>query len=189
MATRMRLFELFTTVFPLWQANFNPTDLITRLFFQPLPLADGKELASMDYKSYREKYFAEPAPETRFKFRGIYGTALYFSDYEAAVAYYSEVLGPPAYIEGAGTRGWRLGNTWLTLLKGKSGHPSNVELNIVMETPEEAERLQAAFLKAGGSGEPPSDQLMYEPVRFCPVQDPFGTDVLIICPLQGEIGK
>jgi hypothetical protein len=24
--------------------------------------------------------------------------------------------------------------------------------------------------------------LMYEPVRYCPVRDPFGTDLLIISP-------
>ena len=137
----------------------------------------------MDYESYREKFFAKPTPEPRFKFRGLHGMTLYFSDYEAAVAYYTRVLGPPAYVEGQGTRGWRLGNTWLTLLMGKSGNPQNMELIIVMETSQEADRLQAAFIEAGGVGEPPSDQLMYEPVRFCPLQDPFGTDILIICPL------
>lgn len=137
----------------------------------------------MDYESYREKFFAKPTPEPRFKFRGLHGATLYFSDYEAAVAYYTRVLGPPAYVEGQGTRGWRLGNTWLTLLMGKSGNPQNMELNIVMQTSQEADRLQAAFIEAGGVGEPPSDQLMYEPVRFCPLQDPFGTDILIICPL------
>jgi catechol 2,3-dioxygenase-like lactoylglutathione lyase family enzyme len=137
----------------------------------------------MDYESYREKFFAKPTPEPRFNFRGLHGTTLYFSDYEAAVAYYTRVLGSPAYVEGQGARGWRLGNTWLTLLMGKSGNPRNMELNIVMQTSQEADRLQAAFIEAGGVGEPPSDQLMYEPVRFCPLQDPFGTDILIICPL------
>ena len=137
----------------------------------------------MDYESYREKYFTKPTPEPRFEYLGLHGTTLYFSDYEAAVAYYTQVLGKPAYVEGTGTRGWRLGNTWLTLLKGKSGNPQNVELNIIMQTAEEADRLQAAFIAAGGVGEPPSEELMYEPVRFCSVQDPFGTNILIICPL------
>jgi len=58
-----------------------------------------------------------------------------------------------------------------------------MELNIVMQSPAEADRLQAAFIEAGGVGEAPSDELMYEPVRFCAVQDPFGTNILIICPL------
>lgn len=137
----------------------------------------------MDYESYREKFFINPAPGSRFEFRGLYGTTLYFGDYEATVDYYTRVLGPPAYEEGQGTRGWRLGNTWLTLLKGESGNPKNIELNIVMQTAQEADRLHAAFIEAGGVGEPPSDKLMYEPVRFCPLQDPFGTNILIICPL------
>ncbi|MBK5108147.1 MAG: hypothetical protein JJE12_08440 [Anaerolineales bacterium] len=138
----------------------------------------------MDYESYRDKYFTIPAPEPRYKFLGMHGITLYFEQYEAAVSYYSEVLGEPAYVEGSGTRGWRLGNTWLTLLKGKTGNPQNMEMNIVMQTSDEADRLQAAFIKAGGAGEDPSDELMYEPVRFCSVQDPFGTQILIICPLN-----
>lgn len=137
----------------------------------------------MDYDSYREKFFTKPAPEPRYKFQGLLGTTLYFEDYEAALSYYTRVLGEPAYVEGIGTRGWRLGNTWLTLFKGKSGNPQNMELNIVMQSPAEADRLQAAFIEAGGVGEAPSDELMYEPVRFCAVQDPFGTNILIICPL------
>lgn len=143
----------------------------------------------MDYESYREKYFTNPAPEPRFEYLGLHGTTLYFSDYEVAVEYYTRVLGPPAYVEGEGTRGWQLGNTWLTLLKGNRGNPLNVELNIVMPTLGGAEDLQAAFIESGGKGEPPSDQLMYEPVRFCPVVDPFGTNILIICPLPEDAGS
>lgn len=143
----------------------------------------------MDYDSYREKNFTKPAPEPRFEYLGLHGTTLYFSDYAAAVDYYTRVLGPPAYVEGEGTRGWQLGNTWLTLLKGNQGNPLNVELNIVMPTPEGAESLQAAFIAAGGKGDPPSDQLMYEPVRSCPVVDPFGTNILIICPLLRPDGS
>jgi hypothetical protein len=137
----------------------------------------------LDCESYREKYFTSPPPKPLFDFLGLYGMTLYFSDFEAAVDFYTLVLGSPAYVEGEGTRGWRLGNTWLTLLKGKMGNPQNVELNIIMQSVQEADRLQAAFIEAGGKGEPPSDQLMYEPVRFCPVRDPFGTNILIICPL------
>jgi hypothetical protein len=108
------------------------------------------------------------------------------TNYAEAVAYYQQVLGPPAYLEGEGTRGWKIGDTWLTLLQGKTGDPQNVEVLIVMQTPAEAERLHAAFVAAGGVGDAPTDQLMYEPVRFCPVRDPFGTHILIICPLLGR---
>ena len=114
---------------------------------------------------------------------------LYFSHYTEAIAYYQRVLGPPAYIEGKGTRGWQIGNTWLTLLKSETGNPLNVEVVFVMSSIHEAERLQAAFIEAGGEGEIPSDQLMYEPVRYCPVRDPFGANILIICPLASWVDR
>jgi hypothetical protein len=133
----------------------------------------------MDYEAYRQAYFVDPAPEPRFGFAGLLGLTLYYQDYQAAVDFYQMVLGPPAYAEGEGTRGWRLGNTWLTLLQGRSGQPSNVEVSIVMESVEEAERLQRAFIEAGATGPEPVDGLMYEPVRLCPVTDPFGTQLLI----------
>ena len=139
----------------------------------------------MDYDSYRKKFFAAPLPQPRFKFAGLHGAVLYFSDYNEAIAYYQRVLGPPAYVEGEGTRGWQIGNTWLTVLKGENGNPQNVEVLFVMRSLQEAEQLQAAFIEAGGEGEVPSNQLMYEPVRYCPVRDPFGTNILIICPLSG----
>lgn len=133
----------------------------------------------MDYDAYRDAYLVQPAPTPKFDFTGLHGITLYFADYKTAVAYYTDVLGDPAYVEGEDTRGWRLGNTWLTLLAGGSGHPQNMEVSLIMPMPAEAERLQQAFIDAGGSGTPPSDQLMYHPVRACPVTDPFGTDILI----------
>lgn len=133
----------------------------------------------MDYKTYRRKYYTDPPPESRYQYAGLCGATLFFEDYEAAVAYYQDVLGPPAYIEGESTKGWRIADTWLTLLRGVSGSPKNVEIQIVMDSPGEAERLQRAFIDAGGEGTAPSDQLMYEPIRMCPVVDPFGTNILI----------
>ena len=138
----------------------------------------------MDYDAYRQQFFVDPIPQPRFAFVGMHGVTLYFVDYPAAIAYYTRVLGPPAYEEGEFTRGWRIGDSWLTLLKGNVGDPQNMECTIVMQSPEQADRLQAAFIQAGGVGAAPSDQLMYEPIRYCPVQDPFGTQILIICPLQ-----
>ncbi|MCB0114360.1 MAG: hypothetical protein KDD84_09730 [Caldilineaceae bacterium] len=110
----------------------------------------------------------------------MFGVTLYFEDYEAAVAYYTRVLGPPAYVEGSATRGWPIGDGWLTLLQGSFGSPQNVEITLQMATPAEAERLQRAFIAAGGEGPEPSDQLMYRSIRYCPVRDPFGTQLLII---------
>ena len=108
-----------------------------------------------------------------------------YTQFDSAVSYYRQVLGSPAYVEGEGTRGWPIGSGWLTLLRGKSGNPRNVEVTLQLESPEEAERLQRAFIEAGGEGPTPSDELMYEPIRSCPVRDPFGTEVLIISPLAG----
>lgn len=137
----------------------------------------------MDYQTYKNTYFPDPPPKQRYHFIGSFGVTLFYQDYPAAIAYYRQVLGPPAYIEGEGTRGWRIGQGWLTLLKGKSGNPQNIEVAFVVSSPREAEALQSAFVEAGGSGQAPSDELMYEPVRYCPVTDPFGTDLLIISPL------
>lgn len=137
----------------------------------------------MDYEAYRREYFANPQPDPRFDFCGCTGVALFFEAFEAAVAYYQQVLGPPAYAEGDDTRGWRIGSHWLTLLRGTSGSPGNIEVILQMATPEETERLQRAFIEAGGEGEPPEEVLMYEPIRSCSVRDPFGTGILLICPL------
>jgi hypothetical protein len=38
------------------------------------------------------------------------------------------------------------------------------------------------FIEAGGTGHAPSDQLMYEKIRSCPVMDPFGTMLMIFSP-------
>jgi hypothetical protein len=142
----------------------------------------------MDYETYKDKYFVKPQPEPRFEYLGLNGVALFFEDYQAALDYYSAVLGPPAYVEGEFTHGWRIGNSWLTLFPSKSGNPHSVELTINMPTPEQAQRLQQAFIAAGGVGEPPSDQLMYEPIRYCAVTDPFGTEIIIIS-LIPPVGK
>lgn len=143
----------------------------------------------MDYESYLAAYFVNPAAEPQFDFLGLHGVALYFGEYDAAVAYYTSVLGPPVYVEGSSTKGWRIGKVWLTLFPAESGAPQNAEIHFCMKTPVEAERLQAAFIAAGGKGDSPSDQLMYEPIRYCPVQDPFGTSLLIISPLRRKRHK
>ena len=137
----------------------------------------------MNYEDYRNAHFADPIPEPRFCFSGS-AITLYFEKYEVATDYYERVLGPPAYVEGEGTKGWQIGSDWLTLLRGKSGSPKNIELTFRMETPLDAEKLQQAFIEAGGQGTDPSDQLMYEPVRLYPVCDPFGTEILIIASID-----
>jgi hypothetical protein len=142
----------------------------------------GELEGGMNYEEYRNAYFVTPALKPRYRFEGSFGVTLYYKDYDAAVEYYRKVLGPLAYVEGAGTRGWPIGSGWLTLLRGSSGNPRNVEVTFQVETPAEAERLQRAFVEAGGEGPAPTDELMYEPIRLCSVCDPFGTELLIISP-------
>jgi len=140
----------------------------------------------MDYESYKNAYFVDPQPEPKFDFIGLHGIALFFSDYDAAVAYYKEVLGSPVYVEGKFTNGWRVGNIWLTLFPAKTNNPQNAEIHFLVGTPEEADRLHKAFIDAGGKGQEPSDELMYEPIRYCSVTDPFGTGILIVSRLNRE---
>ena len=75
----------------------------------------------MDYEEYRKSYFVDPPPEPRFELTGVRGIALFYEDYAPAVAFYQAVLGPAAYVEGEGTRSWKIGDTWLTLLQGLNG--------------------------------------------------------------------
>jgi uncharacterized glyoxalase superfamily protein PhnB len=138
----------------------------------------------MDYNEYRKAYFVQPPPQGRFRFVGSFGTTLYYEDYQQAIAFYERALGPPSYLEGESTRGWPVGKGWLTLLRGKSGNPRNVEITLELATVEQAEALQQAFLSAGAEGQTPSDQLMYRPIRACPVIDPFGLEIMIIAHLK-----
>lgn len=139
---------------------------------------------TMDFDTYRNAFFVQPAPRQRFEFKSAFGATVYFESFEEAVAFYGSVLGPPAYVEGDGTRGWPIGNGWLTLLKGEQGNPKNVEITLELETSSQAEALQADFVASGATGQAPSDQLMYRPVRCCPVTDPFGLHLMIIAPLD-----
>jgi len=135
----------------------------------------------MDYETYHKKFFSSPAPAQHFAFKGLHGITLFYVDYSEAVAFFQQVLGKPAYVEGEFTHGWQIGSTWLTLLKGKNGNPRNVEVMIVMQTPQAVNRLAAAMISAGATADKPSDQLMYEPVHLCAVVDPFGVNFMISC--------
>jgi hypothetical protein len=140
----------------------------------------------MDYDAYRRAHFADPSPQPRYRFRDSFGATLYYEDFEDAVLFYESVLGPPTYLEGDGTRGWPIGAGWLTLLRGEQGNPRNVEITFELESVVEAEGLQRAFIAAGAEGPAPTDQLMYRPVRSCPVTDPFGVEIMITCPLVDD---
>lgn len=140
----------------------------------------------MNYKAYRQSFFVHPPPEPRYDHTGLFGASLFYQEYEEAVAYYTRVLGEPAYVEGDNTRGWPIGGSWLTLFPAAEGSPMNAEITIMVSSPAEADRLHQAFIDAGGSGEPPFDDLMYEPLRIGAVRDPFGADFLIVARLDEE---
>lgn len=145
----------------------------------------------MDYDSYREAFFVQPPPEPRYKYNGMFGITLLMEEYESALSFYSSVLDPAAYVEGDSTRGWKIGDFWLTLLPAVSGNPQNSEIAaspngepvLAMDSFEKSRRLHEAFMDAGGEGEEPADELMYEPARLYPASDPFGTNILIVARL------
>ena len=134
----------------------------------------------MDYEAYREAFFTEPQPEQRYHFHGLFGVSLFFEEYEAAVDYYTHVLGPPAYVEGDNTKGWKIGDAWLTLFPSVSGNPQNMDIQLALDSAEEANKLYSSLIDAGGEGKDPADVFMYDPVRIYPVTDPFGTNILIV---------
>ena len=115
----------------------------------------------MDYQSYRNAYFPHPAPRARFRFKSEFATTLYFEDFEVAAAFYEEVFSPPSYVEGNNTKGWAIASGWLTLLRGEQGNSQNSEITFELETVQDAEALQSAFIDAGARGPEPTDQLMY----------------------------
>jgi catechol 2,3-dioxygenase-like lactoylglutathione lyase family enzyme len=133
----------------------------------------------MDFETYRRSYFKDPEPEPTFPFVGLAGFAIYLPEFDEALRFYTEVLGPPAYREGEHTRGWRLGSAWLTLFPG-DGPPAQMEVHIRLSNPAEVDRLHDAFLAAGATGQPPSDEMMYDPVRFGFLTDPFGTNLVLL---------
>lgn len=140
----------------------------------------------MDEDAYRRAYYTEPAPQSRFRFSGLGGISLYIEQYEAAVAFYTAVLGPAAYREGEDTHGWRIGPDWVTLFPAEADGPANMDVTVRVETPADVTALREAFVAAGATGEPPSDQLMYEAVRYARVVDPFGTIWILVSPLAEE---
>ena len=98
----------------------------------------------MDFNTYRHAYFTDPTPEPRFDLEGVVGITLFFADYAEAVDFYTQVLGTPAYSEGAATRGWRLGETWLTLLAGGEGSPASTRRFRLGKSQLAADRLRPA---------------------------------------------
>ena len=115
---------------------------------------------------------------------------LYIHDQRAAIEFYTGVFGAPDMAdEESVTYGWRMGSTWLTLFPASGGpapgvNPRNTEFAIQVAAPGEVDALYATLLAAGARAcMPPSDTAMYEPMRFCCVDDPFGARIDVYCRL------
>ena len=138
----------------------------------------------MTYEEYRKAYFTSPEPEQRYAFRGFGGISIYYGEYEEAVAFYTSVFGPPAYVEEEEVTGWPVGGGWLSVFNGESGTPGNVEITLWCKTREAVDEIRAAFLAAGGTAEEPEETHMYDPVYLCIAEDPFGVSFLITARLS-----
>lgn len=129
----------------------------------------------------------------RFGISGLNYVSLYPADHRAALDYYAAVFGP-LDVENPhdGVWGWRMGSTWLTVFPGKfgpdpEGTTKNVEFAIEMTSREEVDHLFEAFVAAGvRNSVAPNDTVMYEPMRYAYVDDPFGVRIDIYCPLAGD---
>ena len=119
--------------------------------------------------------------------------SLYIEDYQAAIDFYTRVFGAPASIaDNQSLHGWRLAATWLTVFPGKVGsspnnNPRNAEFAVQVSTVAEVDPLHQALIEAGSKTYmPPEDTTMYEPMRYCCVDDPFGVRIDIYCPLETQ---
>lgn len=137
-----------------------------------------KEGVPADYA----KYFQDVEP--KFDIVGAGFPVAYIQDYERAVGFYTKVFGPPGYIEGEHTKGWQLGETWLTLFPSREGGPQNTEFAVQLSSEKELDRLRTAWVDAGGKASEASIELMYERLYMCSIQDPFGTQILLYSRLQ-----
>ena len=113
--------------------------------------------------------------------------SLYLHDLTEAVAFYSQVFGPPDCDENGELYGWKMGSTWLTLFPSiggphKESNPRNAEFAIQVSAVEEGDRLYEALIAAGAKKcMAPRDTKMYEPMRFGCVDDPFGVRIDVYC--------
>jgi catechol 2,3-dioxygenase-like lactoylglutathione lyase family enzyme len=126
----------------------------------------------------------------KFQIVGLNYVSLYLLNLEEAVTFYTKIFGSPEAVDKKGPLyGWKLGSTWLTLFPSKIGtakesNPCNAEFAIQVAMPEEVDRLYETFLAEGATKcMEPEDTEMYEPMRFCCVDDPFGVRIDVYCPI------
>jgi uncharacterized glyoxalase superfamily protein PhnB len=118
--------------------------------------------------------------------------SFYVKDYALAIAFYTQVFGAPETNEPR-IKGWKLGDTWLTLFPSQDlGHdpdanPHNSEFAIRVATREQVDILYGKLLEAGATScMEPEDTEMYDPMRFCCVDDPVGIRIDVYCPIPNS---
>lgn len=149
---------------------------------------ENSEAGALPSDASNEQHLADEAP-LAYHIVGLHYVSLYFEDLAPAVAFYTQVFGPPESVEPDGTlHGWRMGGTWLSFFPARAGthpgsNPRNTEFAIQLATPGEVDRLYEALIAAGATVcRAPSDTWMYEPMRYCCVDDPFGVRIDVYCP-------
>ena len=115
--------------------------------------------------------------------------SIYVKDYEKAVDYYTRVFGPAQEItDKEDHHGWRMGRTWLTVFpargaREKERNPCNTEFAIQVARASEVDVLFDLLISEGAlSCMAPEDTEMYDKMRFCCVDDPFGVRIDVYCP-------
>jgi len=130
-------------------------------------------------------------PTPKFTVVGLNFVSLYFNDYDKAVEFYTGIFGKFDFYKEEGEKlyGIRMGSTWLTIFPSEIGtqkdsNPHNTEFAIQVTTPEEVDVLYQLFLDAGAKDcMVPQDTVMYDKMRFCCVDDPFGVRIDVYCRL------
>ena len=144
------------------------------------------------YRSHDRPHVVKKESHMADKFRivALRYMSIYVKSVDDAVAFYSQVFGEPEYVDAdTGTRGWKIGDTWFTVLSSKGGsatesNPVNTEFAIQVGSSDEVDRLYDALIEAGATRCcAPEDTWMYEKMRFSAVDDPFGVRIDVYCPL------
>ncbi|MCB9135095.1 MAG: VOC family protein [Anaerolineales bacterium] len=130
--------------------------------------------------------------DEKFQVIGLRFPTFYLKNFEKAVAFYAKIFGP-APVSEPRLKGWKLGDTWLTFFPAEgmnidpNTNPRNAEFAIQVGEPEQVDILYKAFLEAGAKTcMAPEDTKMYDKMRFCAVDDPFGIRVDVYCPLSSD---
>ena len=126
-----------------------------------------------------------------YKISAVRFPSFYLKDFEAAVDFYTRILGPPETDQET-IKGWQIGDTWLTLFPAGAFHrkevnPRNCEIALQVESPDQVDSLYRTLVEAGAeSCWEPEDTEMYVPMRFSCVDDPFGIRIDVYCPLEED---